>query len=50
MFGYPGIKWDEMPKELKTKFQDVAGGYRTFSIGDLGKEIQKRWQKDVAGQ
>ncbi|SEB50370.1 extracellular solute-binding protein [Paenibacillus sp. GP183] len=50
MFGYPGIKWDEMPQELKTKFKDVAGGYRTFSLGDLGKEIQKRWQKDVAGQ
>jgi putative spermidine/putrescine transport system substrate-binding protein len=50
MFGYPGIKWEEMPQELKTKFKDVAGGYRTFSLGDLGKEIQKRWQKDVAGQ
>jgi putative spermidine/putrescine transport system substrate-binding protein len=50
MFGYPGIKWEEMPQELKTKFKDVAGGYRTFSLGDLGKEIQKRWQKDVTGQ
>ncbi|MFD0681514.1 MULTISPECIES: extracellular solute-binding protein [unclassified Paenibacillus] len=50
MYGYPGIKWTEMPQELKDKFKDVAGGYRTFSIGDLGKEIQKRWQRDVAGQ
>jgi putative spermidine/putrescine transport system substrate-binding protein len=50
MYGYPGIKWSEMSKELKDKFKDVAGGYRTFSIGDLGKEIQKRWQKEVVGQ
>ncbi|TDF92385.1 extracellular solute-binding protein [Paenibacillus piri] len=50
MYGYPGIKWSEMPQDLKDKFKDVAGGYRTFNIGDLGKEIQKRWQRDVAGQ
>ncbi|MDF2959590.1 MAG: transporter substrate-binding protein [Paenibacillus sp.] len=50
MYGYPGIKWSEMPQDLKDKFKDVAGGYRTFSLGDLGKEIQKRWQRDVAGQ
>ncbi|WJH36680.1 extracellular solute-binding protein [Paenibacillus sp. CC-CFT747] len=49
MYGYPGIKWSEMPKELQDKFKDVAGGYRTFNLGDLGKEIQKRWQQDVAG-
>ncbi|WP_248930240.1 extracellular solute-binding protein [Paenibacillus hamazuiensis] len=50
MNGYPGIKWSEMPQELRDKFKDVAGGYRTFALGDLGKEIQKRWQRDVAGQ
>jgi putative spermidine/putrescine transport system substrate-binding protein len=50
MYGYPGIKWSEMPQDLRDKFKDVAGGYRTFNIGDLGKEIQKRWQRDVAGQ
>lgn len=48
--GYPGIKWSEMSPELRDKFKDVAGGYRTFALGDLGKEIQKRWQRDVAGQ
>lgn len=50
MNGYPGIKWSEMPSELKDKFKDVSGGYRTFNLGDLGKEIQKRWQNEVAGQ
>ncbi|OXM87620.1 extracellular solute-binding protein [Paenibacillus rigui] len=50
MFGYPGIKWSEMPQELRDKFKDVAGGYRQFNLGDLGKEIQKRWQREVAGE
>ncbi|MFH5181730.1 hypothetical protein ACHHV8_03350 [Paenibacillus sp. TAB 01] len=50
MFGYPGIKWSEMPQELRDQFKDVAGGYRQFNLGDLGKEIQKRWQREVAGE
>jgi putative spermidine/putrescine transport system substrate-binding protein len=50
MFGYPGIKWSEMPQDLRDKFKDVAGGYRQFNLGDLGKEIQKRWQREVAGE
>ncbi|MBP1964396.1 extracellular solute-binding protein [Paenibacillus aceris] len=50
MYGYPGIKWSEMPANLRDEFKDVAAGYRTFNLGDLGKEIQKRWQQEVAGQ
>lgn len=50
MYGYPGIKWSEMPSNLRDEFKDVAAGYRTFNLGDLGKEIQKRWQQEVAGQ
>lgn len=50
MYGYPGIKWSEMPSSLREQFKDVAAGYRTFNLGDLGKEIQKRWQQEVAGQ
>ncbi|CAH1232365.1 hypothetical protein PAECIP111891_07003 [Paenibacillus allorhizoplanae] len=50
MYGYPGIKWSEMPSKLRDEFKDVAAGYRTFNLGDLGKEIQKRWQQEVAGQ
>ena len=48
MNGYPGIKLSEMPQEVQNKFDKVA--YRTFNLGDLGKEIQKRWQREVAGQ
>ncbi|WP_248924147.1 extracellular solute-binding protein [Paenibacillus hamazuiensis] len=49
MFGYPGIKWSEMPADLQKKFESVAKGYRTFTIGALGDEINKRWQREVAG-
>ncbi|WP_307564114.1 extracellular solute-binding protein [Paenibacillus sp. V4I7] len=50
MYGYPGIKWSEMPSKLRDEFKDVTAGYRTFNLGDLGKEIQKCWQQEVAGQ
>jgi putative spermidine/putrescine transport system substrate-binding protein len=50
MNGYPGIKWSEMPVDVQKKFKDLMTGYRIFKIGDLGKEIQKRWQREVAGQ
>lgn len=50
MYGYPGIKWSEMPQDLRDKFKDVSKGYRIFNLGDLGKEIQKRWQREVAGE
>lgn len=49
MYGYPGIKWSEMPADLQKKFESVAKGYRTFNIGTLGDEINKRWQREVAG-
>ncbi|MDF2958894.1 MAG: transporter substrate-binding protein [Paenibacillus sp.] len=50
MFGYPGIKWSEMPGDYQKKFESVAKAYRQFQGGDLGTEINKRWQRDVAGQ
>jgi putative spermidine/putrescine transport system substrate-binding protein len=48
MQGYPGIKWELMPKEIYEKFKDVASGYRVANIGDLGKDLQKMWQEQVA--
>lgn len=50
MYGYPGIKWDLMPKELQDQFASVSAGYRQFNSGDLQQEIYKRWQSEVAGQ
>ncbi len=50
MYGYPGIKWSLMPKDLQSKFASVSGGYRQFNSGDLQKEINQRWQSEVAGQ
>jgi putative spermidine/putrescine transport system substrate-binding protein len=49
MYGYPGIKWSEMPADLQKKFESVSKGYRVFTIGTLGDEINKRWQREVAG-
>lgn len=49
MYGYPGIKWEEMPSDLQEQFASVAKGYRQFSGGELEKEMNKRWQKEVAG-
>lgn len=50
MFGYPGIKWSEMPADYQKKFESVSSGYRLFNIGQLGAQINERWQKEVAGQ
>jgi len=50
MNGFPGIELSHMPQEVQSKFAGVSEGFRTFNIGDLGKEINKRWQSDVAAQ
>ncbi|WP_068785571.1 extracellular solute-binding protein [Paenibacillus phocaensis] len=50
MNGFPGIELANMPQEMQDKFKGVAEGFRTFNIGDLGTEINKRWQSEVAAQ
>ncbi|QYR19078.1 extracellular solute-binding protein [Paenibacillus sp. sptzw28] len=50
MHGFPGIKLSNMPQDIQDAFKGVAAGYRTFNIGELSKDIQKRWQSDVAAQ
>ncbi|UPG61994.1 extracellular solute-binding protein [Metabacillus endolithicus] len=50
MYGYPGIKWDLLSEEDQKKFESVSGGYRTFNGGELGSELMKVWQKEVASQ
>lgn len=50
MNGFPGIELANMPQETQDKFKGVAEGFRTFNIGDLGTEINKRWQSEVAAQ
>ncbi|MCM3163620.1 extracellular solute-binding protein [Metabacillus litoralis] len=50
MYGYPGIKWDLLSEEDQKKFEAVSGGYRTFNGGELGSELMKVWQKEVASQ
>ncbi|MCK9861022.1 extracellular solute-binding protein [Paenibacillus sp. ATY16] len=50
MHGFPGIELSNMPQDIQDSFKGVAEGFRTFNIGDLGNEINKRWQSDVAAQ
>ncbi|WP_018884312.1 extracellular solute-binding protein [Paenibacillus massiliensis] len=50
MNGFPGIELGKMPQETQEKFTGVAEGFRTFNIGDLSTEINKRWQNEVAAQ
>ena len=50
MNGFPGIELSRMSQEMQDKFKGVSEGFRTFNLGDLGTEINKRWQSDVAAQ
>lgn len=48
MYGFPGIKWDQLDQDLQKEFESVSGEYRIFNGGTLGEEINKRWQKEIA--
>jgi putative spermidine/putrescine transport system substrate-binding protein len=50
MHGFPGIELTNMPQEIQDSFKGVSEGFRSFNIGDLDKEITKRWQSEVAAQ
>ncbi|CAI6085767.1 extracellular solute-binding protein [Cohnella sp. JJ-181] len=50
MNGFPGIEVSHLSQEVQDKFKGVIEGFRTFNLGDLGTEINKRWQSDVAAQ
>lgn len=50
MHGFPGIELSNMPQDIQDSFKGVAEGFRAFNIGDLGDEINKRWQSEVAAQ
>jgi putative spermidine/putrescine transport system substrate-binding protein len=50
MQGFPGIQLANLPKEIQDNFKDAAAGFRTFNIGELDKDMTKRWQSEVAAQ
>ena len=50
MYGYPGIEWEFLSEEDQEKFKDVSAEYRIFNGGELGSELTKEWQKEVATQ
>jgi putative spermidine/putrescine transport system substrate-binding protein len=50
MNGFPGINLSAMPQATQDKFKGIAEGFRTFNIGDLGTDINKQWQSEVAAK
>jgi putative spermidine/putrescine transport system substrate-binding protein len=50
MHGFPGIELSNMPQDIQDQFKGVSGGFRSFDIGDLDKDMLKRWQSEVAAQ
>lgn len=50
MHGFPGIELTNMPQDIQDSFKGVSQGFRNFNVGELSKEINKRWQSDVAAQ
>ncbi|MBP1964156.1 extracellular solute-binding protein [Paenibacillus aceris] len=50
MHGFPGIKLSSMSKEIQDSFKGASEGFRSFNIGELDKDMTKRWQSDVAAQ
>ncbi|UUZ97205.1 extracellular solute-binding protein [Paenibacillus sp. P25] len=50
MHGFPGIQLSSMPSNIQEQFKGVSDGFRSFNIGDLSKDLNKRWQSEVAAQ
>ncbi|NGM82002.1 extracellular solute-binding protein [Paenibacillus sp. 7124] len=50
LHGFPGIQMTNMPQDVQDAFKGAASGFRTFNIGALDKEVNKRWQSEVAAQ
>jgi putative spermidine/putrescine transport system substrate-binding protein len=50
MSGFPGIQLSNMPQNIQDALKSSSAGFRSFNIGDLDKDMTKRWQSDVAAQ
>jgi putative spermidine/putrescine transport system substrate-binding protein len=47
--GFPGIAWENLPKELATKYADVVpSSIPTFPGGDWGSAVSDGWYRTVA--
>jgi putative spermidine/putrescine transport system substrate-binding protein len=50
MHGFPGIQLSNMPQAIQDQFKGVSDGFRSFDVGDLDKDMMKRWQSEVAAK
>jgi putative spermidine/putrescine transport system substrate-binding protein len=39
-----------MPQDIQDQFKGVSDGFRSFDVGDLDKDMMKRWQSEVAAK
>ncbi|HTD64344.1 MAG TPA: extracellular solute-binding protein [Verrucomicrobiae bacterium] len=48
MSGYPGIDWQYMPADARTKFSGADKEYRLWPGGTYGQDMQRLWHEKVA--
>ena len=48
MSGYPGIDWQYMPSDARTRFAGADKEYRLWPGGTYGQDMQRLWHEKVA--
>jgi len=48
MSGYPGIDWQYMPSDTRTRFSGADKEYRLWPGGTYGQDMQRLWHEKVA--
>ncbi len=48
MSGYPGIDWQYMPSDARTRFSGADKEYRLWPGGTYGQDMQRLWHEKVA--
>ncbi|GGR10731.1 extracellular solute-binding protein [Deinococcus ruber] len=49
MNGYPGVKLQYMPKDVQTRFGDIAGDFSYGFSSKFGSDMNRLWYEQVAG-
>jgi putative spermidine/putrescine transport system substrate-binding protein len=49
MNGYPGVKWEYVPDDVRQKYADIAKAYATGFASKFSADMNKQWQTEVAG-
>jgi len=49
MNGYPGVKWDYVPQDVRTKFAAIAKSYSFGFSSKFDNDLHQQWYQKVAG-